>query len=74
VNETGDLRVRSCAACKTDLTYVGIRSFRTGGSDGITTALFQAFAEMGEDLLTVALYGCSSCGRLEMFLPPATAR
>ena len=53
--------VRSCAGRKHPLTYVGIRDFRG------------ALAGASEDLLRVALYGCSSCGRLEMFLPPSGA-
>ena len=63
---------KCCAACKTDLTFVGIRDLRTGGHGGLATALLGAFAVQSEDLLRVSLWGCASCGRLELFLPPAT--
>ena len=62
---------RNCAGCKHPLKFVGIRDLRTGGYGGLGTAVLGAVAGLSEDTLTVALYGCSACGRLEMFLPPA---
>ena len=64
------LQPRTCAGCKEPLTFVGIREIRTGGGTGTETALLQWLVEKDESLLRVALYGCTVCGRLEMFLPP----
>ena len=60
-----------CAGCKTPLKSIGVRQFRTGDSSGTITALFGSLAEADESLLSVALYGCVECGRIEMFLPPS---
>jgi hypothetical protein len=52
-----------------DLKFVGVKSFRTGGSEGMTTAFFGSLAEASEELLPLAVYGCKGCGRIELFLP-----
>jgi len=62
---------RRCVACNTDLTYAGTKNFRTGGSGGLTTFFLGQWAEASEDLLPLALYGCATCGRIELFLPSA---
>jgi len=62
---------KRCVACNHELTFAGVKSFRTGGSSGLTTFFFGQWAEASEDLLPLALYGCTGCGRIELFLPTA---
>lgn len=62
---------KRCVACSHDLKFAGIKEFRTGGSGGLTTFFLGQWAEASEDLLPLALYGCTSCGRIEFFLPSA---
>ena len=60
---------KDCLACRLPLTFVGVREFRTGGSGGLTTFFLGEWAEISEDLLPLAIWGCTSCGRVELFLP-----
>lgn len=64
---------KQCVSCKLTLTFAGVREFRTGGSGGIATFLLGQWAEASEDLLPLALYACTTCGRVELFLPPKEA-
>jgi len=60
---------KPCTACNKDLTFAGVRNFRTGGGGGIATFLLGSWAGASEELLPLAIYGCTSCGRVELFLP-----
>ena len=62
---------KRCVACGHELMFAGVKSFRTGGSSGLTTFFFSQWAEVSEELLPLALYGCTACGRIELFLPSA---
>jgi hypothetical protein len=61
---------KHCTTCNKALVYAGTKSFRTGGSSGLTTFFLGQWAQSDEDLLPLALYGCTACGRIEFFLPP----
>ncbi|MDB4942639.1 MAG: hypothetical protein JWP97_2173 [Labilithrix sp.] len=63
---------RPCETCKHPLTFGGIRNFRTGGQGGLGTFFFGQWAEASEELLPLAIWGCTTCGRIQLFLPTVT--
>lgn len=58
--------VPSCAGCKTPMESLGPIDFRVGGSAANT--FWHAVAhDMGERLLTLDVFRCNTCKRVEMF-------
>jgi hypothetical protein len=62
-----------CLRCGTVVHAEGTWQLRTGGSSGGMTALFGAWAEMGETIIDVDVTRCLACGHLE-FRSPSTDR
>ena len=46
-----------------------MREFRTGGTTGGWKLLFGEWAELGEDKIGVEIFGCRTCGHLELRWP-----
>jgi hypothetical protein len=51
---------------------MGIEQFRTGGTSGGWKLLFGEMAELGEEMISFALFACGDCGRVEFRVPRAT--
>ena len=55
-----------CLRCGEPIESLGEVELRTGGSTGATHFFLGQWAELGEGKLPVSIYGCGSCGHLEM--------
>ena len=62
---------RVCPNCRSELTFAGNRDFRTGGGGGAATFWLGPWAGASEELLRLAIWGCTTCGKIELFLPTA---
>jgi hypothetical protein len=49
---------------------VGVHRFRTGGTTGGWKLLAGELAELGEDMLPLAVFVCTNCGYTELRYPP----
>jgi hypothetical protein len=58
-----------CVACKGPLQSIGVEQFRVGGTTGGWKLLFGEWAELGEDMLSFEVLGCTACRRVELRLP-----
>jgi hypothetical protein len=58
-----------CLRCGGTLTSMGTEQFRIGGTSGGWKLLFGELAELGEDMLTLDLYACGACRRVELRVP-----
>ena len=52
---------------------MGVEQFRVGGTSGGWKLLFGEWAELGEDMLSMEVLACTSCGRIELRRPGASA-
>jgi hypothetical protein len=59
-----------CLRCGTAMESVGVHRFRTGGTTGGWKLLAGEFAELGEDMLPLAVFVCTNCGYTELRYPP----
>jgi hypothetical protein len=51
------------------MTSMGVEQFRVGGTSGGWKLLFGEWAEVGEDMLPLEAFACSSCRRVELRVP-----
>ena len=61
-----------CLMCGGVLSSMGIEQFRTGGTSGGWKLLFGEMAELGEEMISFAVFACGDCGRVELRVPRAT--
>lgn len=67
-----DTKGDTCLRCGTELTSIGIETFRTGGSSGGWKLIFGEWAELGEELLELEVLACPRCRKVEMRVPAKT--
>jgi len=60
-----------CLRCGGALSAMGIEQFRTGGTSGGWKLLFGEMAELGEEMISFAVFACRDCGRVELRVPRA---
>jgi hypothetical protein len=58
-----------CLRCGGALTSMGVEEFRVGGTSGGWKLLFGEWAELGEGMLPLEAFACSSCHRVEFRVP-----
>jgi hypothetical protein len=58
----------SCLRCGAELVTVGVQEFRTGGTSGAWSALFD-IAHWGEGVLGFEILACPECRRVELRVP-----
>ena len=59
----------ACLRCGTELRLMGTEQFRVGGTSGGWKLLFGEWAEVGEDMLTLDVYACPRCRKVELRVP-----
>jgi len=59
----------ACLRCGGTMTSMGVEQFRVGGTSGGWKMVFGEWAELGEDMLPLELFACSSCRRVEFRVP-----
>jgi hypothetical protein len=57
-----------CPSCGGSLVSLGIDRLRFGGTRGAWKLVFGEWAELGEGVLPVEVFACSSCRRMEFRL------
>jgi hypothetical protein len=69
----GDVATRragtDCLRCGAPVEALGVHELRTGGSTGAAHLLFGQWAELGEDKISVEIFACRVCRRLEFRAP-----
>jgi len=60
----------SCLRCSGPLQSMGVEEFRVGGTSGGWKLLFGEWAELGEGILKLEVFACSTCGFVETRMPP----
>jgi hypothetical protein len=48
---------------------MGVEQFRIGGTSGGWKFFFGELAELGEQMIPLEMFGCSSCGHVELRRP-----
>jgi hypothetical protein len=48
---------------------MGVLQFRVGGTSGGWKLLFGEMAELGEEMISLEAFGCSTCGHVELRRP-----
>ena len=61
--------VDACLRCGAALESMGVEQFRVGGTSGGWKMLFGEWAELGEQMLPLEAFSCSSCRRVELRVP-----
>ena len=56
-----------CLRCQSALSYLGQIPLRAGGKSGGMNFLLGEWAALGERLIHLDVYRCSTCGHLEFF-------
>ena len=56
-----------CLRCRRLMTYLGDLSLRSGGTSGGWNFVLGEWAALGERVVHLDAYRCSSCGHLEFF-------
>ena len=59
----------ACLRCGTQLQSIGKEQFRVGGSSGGWKMAFGEWAELGEELLSLEVFACTQCRKVEMRVP-----
>jgi hypothetical protein len=59
----------ACVRCGGPLKSIGVEQFRVGGSSGGWKLLIGEWAELGEEMLSLEVFGCLRCRRVEMRIP-----
>jgi hypothetical protein len=59
----------ACLRCGAELRSIGVEQFRVGGSSGGWKLLFGEWAELGEGLLSLDVFACTSCRKVEIRIP-----
>jgi DNA-directed RNA polymerase subunit RPC12/RpoP len=58
-----------CLRCGTELHFFGKEQFRVGGTSGGWKLLFGEWAEVSEEMLTLEMYACPRCRKVELRVP-----
>jgi hypothetical protein len=58
-----------CLRCGQPLEPIGIEKFRTGGTTGGWKLVFGEFAELGENMLSLEVFACPNCRKVELRVP-----
>jgi hypothetical protein len=58
-----------CLRCGNPISSIGVEQLRVGGTTGGWKLLFGEWAELGEGMIAVELFACSSCGHVEFRSP-----
>ena len=58
-----------CLRCGGPLTSMGVEQFRIGGTSGGWKLLFGELAELGEETLSLDVFACGNCRRVELRVP-----
>jgi hypothetical protein len=58
-----------CLRCGGPLKSIGTEQFRVGGNSGGWNLIFGEWGELGEDLLSLELLGCTQCRKVEIRVP-----
>lgn len=58
-----------CLRCGTEVTAIGIESFRVGGTSGGWKMLFGEWAELGEGMIEFEIFACPQCRKVELRVP-----
>jgi len=59
----------TCMRCNAPLYAMGIERFRVGGTSGGWKMLFGEWAELGEQMLPLEVFACTSCRKVELRVP-----
>ena len=59
----------SCLRCGAPIQSMGVEEFRVGGTTGGWKLLVGEWAELGEGMLKLEVFACSSCGKVELRVP-----
>jgi hypothetical protein len=59
----------TCLRCGGPIQSMGIEEFRVGGTAGGWKLLFGELAELGEGKLSLEVFACASCGKVELRVP-----
>jgi hypothetical protein len=59
----------ACLRCGSTISSLGVERFRVGGTSGGWKLVFGELAELSEDMLSLEMLGCSTCGHVEMRQP-----
>ena len=59
----------ACLRCGAAMTSMGVEQFRVGGTSGGWKLLFGEWAELGEEMLPLEAFACSTCHRVEFRVP-----
>ena len=62
----------ACLRCGQPVASMGVLQFRVGGTSGGWKLLFGEMAELGEDMISLEAFGCSTCGHVELRRPGAS--
>lgn len=63
-----------CPYCQTDMQDMGTMNFRVGGYSGGAGMLLGGWNQLAEKIQPFEVYRCSSCGKVDFFLPPERSR
>ncbi len=58
---------KKCSACGDTARYAYTANFRIGGTSGGWKLLLGEWAEVGEEMIPLAIYVCPNCGKVEMY-------
>jgi hypothetical protein len=61
--------VGACLGCQGPLSSLGREDFRIGGTSGGWKLVFGELAEVGENKVTLDVFACQRCRRIELRMP-----
>jgi len=61
--------VGTCLGCQGPLSSLGREEFRVGGTSGGWKLVFGELAEVGENKVSLDVYACQRCRRIELRVP-----
>jgi hypothetical protein len=59
----------TCLRCREPVASLGVAEFRVGGTSGGWKPFFGQWAELGEGILPLEVFGCDTCGHVELRRP-----
>jgi len=59
--------IRKCSFCGQNAQYIYTAEFRVGGTSGGAKLFFGEWAELGEKMITMYVFVCPNCGKVELF-------
>ena len=61
-----------CLRCGSPIQSMGVEKFRVGGTTGGWKLLFGEWAELGEGMLDLETFACTTCGHVEFRVPASS--